>query len=311
MTIQKKAKAYDEALERARKLYNSEETSADVEIACENIFPELKESEDEKIRKWLITQLELKSGIHNPRDLELMILKSIAWLEKQDEKDKLIKELGEYKVKYIQEVLEKHTNNISNKDDERLREATIAFLTDFAEQGYENAAECIDWIEKQSKNSRVIPPSFTFDDILALQCCMETVNKVQEDKDLYEKLKGLHSRVYNAYQLEKQGEQKPDWSEEDERVRKAIIEHFSRGKEVEFPELEEKYNTWIAWLEKQGESKNIEDSRVMLNACINVLRNVGHSHLSDWLEKQGKKPQGKSAREAINEEKVDNQNCYK
>ena len=32
---------------------------------------------------------------------------------------------------------------------------------------------------------------------------METVKKVQEDKDLYEKLKCLHGRVYDAYQVEK------------------------------------------------------------------------------------------------------------
>ena len=52
LTIEQKAKAYDEAIKRARELYNSEETSADVEIACENIFPELiKESEDERVRK--------------------------------------------------------------------------------------------------------------------------------------------------------------------------------------------------------------------------------------------------------------------
>lgn len=34
-------------------------------------------------------------------------------------------------------------------EDERLRKTTIAFLKDFAEQGYENAVECIDWLEKQ------------------------------------------------------------------------------------------------------------------------------------------------------------------
>ena len=38
-----------------------------------------------------------------------------------------------------------------------------------------------------------------------------------------------------------------------------------------------------------NENINIKDSRVMLNACINALRTVGHSHLSDWLEKQGDK----------------------
>ena len=75
----------------------------------------------------------------------------IAWLEKQRDKDKLIQELGEYKVKYTQEVLEKYINSMSNKDDERLRKTAIAFLKDFAEQGYENAVECIDWLEKQGK----------------------------------------------------------------------------------------------------------------------------------------------------------------
>lgn len=39
-----------------------------------------------------------------------------------------------------------------DKDDERLRKTTIAFLKDFAEQGYENAVECIDWLEKQGES---------------------------------------------------------------------------------------------------------------------------------------------------------------
>ena len=44
-------------------------------------------------------------------------------------------------------------NSMSNKDDERLRKTAIAFLKYFAEQGYENAVECIDWLEKNSKKS--------------------------------------------------------------------------------------------------------------------------------------------------------------
>ena len=44
---------------------------------------------------------------------------------------------------------------MSNKDDERLRKTAIAFLKDFAEQGYENAVECIDWLEKQGKQEQI------------------------------------------------------------------------------------------------------------------------------------------------------------
>lgn len=40
---------------------------------------------------------------------------------------------------------------------------------------------------------------FTFDDVLAIQCCMETVKKVQEDKALYDKLLNLHDRLYDVY----------------------------------------------------------------------------------------------------------------
>ena len=78
-------------------------------------------------------------------------MNTIAQIKKQKDKDKdkLIQELGKYKVKYTQEVLEKYINSMSNKNNERLRKTTIAFLKDFAEQGYENAVECIDWLEKQ------------------------------------------------------------------------------------------------------------------------------------------------------------------
>lgn len=115
---------------------------------------------DEKIRKALVklfqdcgnTDIEFCNTGFSYQEI-------FAWLEKQGDKDKLIKELGEYKVKYTQEVLEKHINSMSNKDDERLRKTTMAFLKDFAEQGYENAVECIDWLEKQGETSTILSNS--------------------------------------------------------------------------------------------------------------------------------------------------------
>ena len=117
------------------------------------IFPELKESDDEKIRKWIIDDIRynINNEPLNNSEYKKKAEKAIAWLENQRDKDKLIQELGEYKVKYTQEVLEKYINSLSNKDDERLRKTAIDFLKDFAEQGYENAVECIDWLEKQGE----------------------------------------------------------------------------------------------------------------------------------------------------------------
>ena len=57
MKQEEKARAYDEALERARKL---QETCDSTTIVgwMEYIFPELAESEDEKIRKWIIENIQ-------------------------------------------------------------------------------------------------------------------------------------------------------------------------------------------------------------------------------------------------------------
>ena len=148
MTEKEKAEAYNKAIERTKKLYGNRITK--------EIFPELKEDDDEKIKKDLIQWVdEFPDTIwrgHYKNDI-------IAWLEKQGDKDKLIQELGEYKVKYTQEVLEKHITSMSNKDDEILRKNTISFLKDFAELGYENAVECIAWLEKQGETTPILSNS--------------------------------------------------------------------------------------------------------------------------------------------------------
>lgn len=233
----------------------------------EYIFPELAESEDEKIRKtiirffkdqysnetemydgsvtvgkaiaWLEKQENKKSfGLNEEKKIKNVIRgwiytlpasffdngiskeEILTWLEKQGDKDKLIQELGEYKVKYTQEVLEKHLKTI-NKDDERLRKTTIAFLKDFAEQGYENAVECIDWLEKQVDHNKWKPSK---DEMDALYGLAYITNKMDDKKDeaitkLYQDLKReffngasyenmfLSSPVDSDINVEKQGEQ--------------------------------------------------------------------------------------------------------
>ena len=63
MNEKEKAKAYDEALERARRIKNGEgdwrySDLIEISPALTEIFPELKESEDEKIRQGMIRFLE-------------------------------------------------------------------------------------------------------------------------------------------------------------------------------------------------------------------------------------------------------------
>ena len=74
MTEKEKAKAYDKAVERAKKLYGNGITK--------EIFPELKEDDTERIRKNCIHFLELQKQ-HHAATFE--IEECIAWLEKKCE----------------------------------------------------------------------------------------------------------------------------------------------------------------------------------------------------------------------------------
>ena len=76
-------KLYKEALERAREYKNHGYMM--INAALDNIFPELKESEDEKIRKALI---EMFSSVGKKDWRDIPTEKIIAWLEKQGESDK-------------------------------------------------------------------------------------------------------------------------------------------------------------------------------------------------------------------------------
>lgn len=138
LSIKQKAERYDEISKEVKDFFDGKQKMySDVEQTLNYLFPELKESEDERIRKAIMEFFELQDD--NTTYSFIPKKDIIAWLEKQG-----------------------------------------------------NAKEQINL------------PCFTFDDVLALQCVMETVKKVQEDKELYEQLQSLHDRLHDAYWLEKQ-----------------------------------------------------------------------------------------------------------
>lgn len=79
LSVQEKAKAYDNSLEKARKWYDAN-TNEGYRGIFENIFPELKESEDERIRK------DIKQHFLHLDDSFPDKAKWLAWLEEQGEK---------------------------------------------------------------------------------------------------------------------------------------------------------------------------------------------------------------------------------
>ena len=86
LSIEEKAKCYDEAIKRAKNYYSTTDSAADIKLIG-LIFPELKEGEDEKTRKEILDYII--KGSESLYDVQQYgkerFDKWISWLEKQGE----------------------------------------------------------------------------------------------------------------------------------------------------------------------------------------------------------------------------------
>jgi hypothetical protein len=99
MTNDEKAKAYEMALEAARKELGVDRKEWEVvQRVLHNIFPELRESEDERIRRWIIGyakgQIDGFSLVDDEESNKIaeQWKKALAWLEKQKEQKPISQE---------------------------------------------------------------------------------------------------------------------------------------------------------------------------------------------------------------------------
>lgn len=88
MTIEEKAKAFDEALQKAKEWKSGVAGNGDINQCLDELFPELAESEDEKIRKHLIWVCNdwVTDGIADRYETKsIKIDDMLRWLEKKGE----------------------------------------------------------------------------------------------------------------------------------------------------------------------------------------------------------------------------------
>ena len=202
---------YEMALEGIQEILGSGEESikmSRLQLRLQGIFPELKESEDEKTKR-ILHSISSKMSFHlrdifTEEEFQCFDAWSNAWLEKQEQ------------VKALTD------------EDERIRKAIIALLntTVKGKKLYSIAdttrSEMVNWLEKQEKKNEQSP-------------------KWKGIKDLEAAILAAHPTF----------EQKPaEWSEEDERVRKELIDFFS-----DLPDTDTfrgiPPSKIISWLEKQ------------------------------------------------------------
>lgn len=279
-----------------------------IRTALDTIIPELKESEDERIRKHIISVLEdcwqtcknidydssriqkdiawlekqSKEDMNEALQLEyekgkadalqeqrkewtaedLLNRNQIAdilqeynrndlidWLEKQGEKNKLIQELGEYKVKYIQETLEK-ASTMNNKDNERIKKT----ISDILLIDSDEIREILDannvlmqdidtWLEKQDGQKPVPDWMLKFLDELRAK---KNYFDWDEHKDIEGYILAIINWMKPNYFNRKNDEHKPAWSKEDEswlEEMELMCLNFSND-----TDYREKFSTWLKHL---------------------------------------------------------------
>ena len=167
---------------------------------------------------------------------------------------------------------------MNNKDDERLIKNTIAFLKDYAEQGYENAVECIDWLEKQCEQKPTVVPKFkvgatiknkktneivTISDYSQLYGYYHDINhsheikfSEQDDWELVEQkpvnwlaelegiLKNATPEQLHEFQEKYFKEELVDWGGEDKKIFYLIVARLHSHPSVDSEEYDKLYN-WL------------------------------------------------------------------
>ena len=90
LSIEEKAKRYDEALTKARNIVNSINVGLIGKDSFETVFPELRESEDERIRKAIVKMISDIDGGSPFEKYGIIKKEALAWLEKQGEQKPVI-----------------------------------------------------------------------------------------------------------------------------------------------------------------------------------------------------------------------------
>lgn len=155
LSIEEKAKRYDEAIEGIQEILSSGQDSikmSRLQLRLQGIFPELKESEDEKIRKELIEHIKAN------KEADYVLFKKfspddvIAWLEKQGQVKESI--ISQHENRTCKE-----NDDSLTSEDERVRKHLISLVKNWDKDGIfpkytsntNDIKQILAWLEKQGE----------------------------------------------------------------------------------------------------------------------------------------------------------------
>ena len=204
MTIEEKAKAYDEALEKIREglqpLPDGAKISGVTRAFLEEVFPELKESEDERIRKRLIDLIYKVYAFTNYITC-VEYENIIAWLEKQgDCSAKWEKNTADNKPTLNHSVLMKNIHGIAEGEWNGKEWIQYRWSSNIED------SDVIYWMELSELEKQGKQKPFDYENANIQQKDFAPINVTDE---------GIVEAIKNTSVLD-MIEQKQEWSEEDD-----------------------------------------------------------------------------------------------
>ena len=248
MTQEEKAEAYSKAVEKAKQEY-SITTSEDRKQWLEELFPELRESEDERIRKEILNYIDKATGCK----------RWIAWLEQQGKP-----------VEINPTEFDSRLNKLLKQFETLPKEELISSLSFYLNVVQNNGTYKSD--EKQDEQRSI----WSEEDKHWMQKVIDFMNHPDLikatptlAKDTINWLKSLKDRV--------QPQSKQEWSEEDESNFQGIIDVIKENKHHATDYEHMTYYKLLSWFKSLKERYVWKPSDEQIDALEHFVRSIGES----------------------------------
>jgi len=283
-------KKYEEALERAKKWHNAPNADKIPTYAnriIEEIFPELKESEGERVRKELLAFCKNRAEKYSNDPKYKNIRAWIAWLEKQGEQSQgktLLETWKDMRFEVYQQASgNRHEPNYSD-------DTTKMFSLNDIDELIEKISEqqLANKIEPKFKTEEYNGENFGIDSLWHAQRILErTPGKVEG----YQTDDGILEHKCALSDVRKLCKQKPAWSEEDSTRLQRVIDFlwYNRKGDTDTIYQQEQDIDWLKSLRHQNRWKPSDEHIHWLKWAINrmpdtEIANEAEAVLEDLLE---------------------------
>ena len=291
LSIEEKARAYDEAIKKAAALYKASEPMSGCNVIIETLFPELAESEDEKVRKELIKHLK---ELSDWKEDEVIPVKNpsyyrqwISWLEKQAER-----KTPQWMIDFLDDYRRKIGCSLDHDEARDVDGKILCIMQWLENQGAQKP-------EENKGNIGGISANWSEEDEKILGDIIEDVMTLHSGKTLGV----IRNKINWLKSLKGRVQTKHEWSEEDSYYINNIIHIIEEINNAPLKRREdwEAYINWLKSLRSQNNITEKELAQAKKNAYNDALDKIeyhsgeptfddGWSAAIDYIRKKSLRP---------------------